>query len=202
MSRESRLRRTPSCAARPIAYVAPARSMTTTNRAATATGYGQPLQKSTGASVGGTVDCECWIPTLRGIPALYTACTPCTGRTSHAAWDTDAGHCCRQPSATGARSAQNWRVLANPLRQAGPRLTNTLQAPSRNPSTGMDRAGNPPSSGLAPKDRLTYLEHCGNCATTNSTRTIGFALNRPSSQILPIWHNTFPMWQGKDESVR
>ncbi len=52
MSRESRLRRTPSCAARPIAYVAPARSMTTTNRAATATGYGQPLQKSTGASLG------------------------------------------------------------------------------------------------------------------------------------------------------
>jgi hypothetical protein len=52
MSRESRLRRTPSCAARPIAYVAPARSMTTTNKAATATGYGQPLQKSTGESLG------------------------------------------------------------------------------------------------------------------------------------------------------
>ncbi len=70
MSRESRLRRTPACAARPIAYVAPARSMTTTNKAATATGYGQPLQKSTGESLGRD----------RQLRALD----------SHAAWDTDA----------------------------------------------------------------------------------------------------------------
>ena len=91
---------------------------------------------------------------------------------------------------------KQWRVLVNPLRQAGPRLTNTLQAPSRNPSIRNGSAGNPPSTGLAPKDRLTYLEHCGNFATTNSRRTIGDARNRLMSQILPIWQDAFPMWQG------
>ena len=45
-----RVRRAPVCAARPSAYVAPARSMATTNSTATATGNGQPRQKSTGQS--------------------------------------------------------------------------------------------------------------------------------------------------------
>ena len=36
----------------------------------------------------------------------------------------------------GDKRRQSWRVPAIPLRQAGPRLTNTLQAPGRNPFTG------------------------------------------------------------------
>ena len=49
ISRATRVRRAPVCAARPSAYVAPARSTATTNSVATATGYGQPRQKSTRA---------------------------------------------------------------------------------------------------------------------------------------------------------
>jgi hypothetical protein len=30
---------------------------------------------------------SCQHPTLRGMLTLYTACTPCTARASHAAWD-------------------------------------------------------------------------------------------------------------------
>jgi hypothetical protein len=41
--------------------------------------------------------CECWIPTQRGIPTPYTACTPCTAGASHAAWDTDRPPTSRTP---------------------------------------------------------------------------------------------------------
>ena len=41
-------------------------------------------------------------------------------------------------------------------------------------------AGIPSTAGLAPKGRLTYLEHCGKCATTNSRRTMSGSLKTPT----------------------
>jgi len=43
-----------------------------------------------------------------------------------------------------------------------------------------DRLESPSTAGLAPKGRLTYLEHCGKCATTNSRRTMSDSLRRPT----------------------
>jgi hypothetical protein len=76
---------------------------------------------------------------------------------SHAAWD------------TGVREKRQkqWRVLVNPLRQAGPRLTNTLQAPSRNPSIGMDWLEIPPQVAWPPK----AASHILNTAATARPRT-------------------------------
>ena len=59
-----------------------------------------------------------------------------------------------------------------PATPSGPPLTNTLQAPRHDPSPEVGSAGISPMAGLAPNDRLIYLEHCGNCATTNSRRTM------------------------------
>jgi hypothetical protein len=202
MSRESRLRRTPSCAARPMAYVAPARSITTTNRAATATGYGQPLQKSTGASVGRdsrqpflVVGRQKWLPAAdcAHVSRLGMAGVPAEARQTTSALCEERRR--RQLPARPARETPKKEMegVSQPATPSGPpsdqHPPGSKPQPIRNGS-----AGNPPSSGLAPKDRLTYLEHCGNRATTNSRRTIRVAPNRRSSQILPIWQDAFPMW--------
>jgi hypothetical protein len=59
----------------------------------------------------------------------------------------------RQLPARRAREApkKSWRVPAIPLRQAGPRLTNTLQAPGRNPLTQTGSAGIPLNSWPSPQ---------------------------------------------------
>jgi hypothetical protein len=69
----------------------------------------------------------------------------------------------------------------HPATPSGPPLTNTLQAPGRNPLTGKrDRLESPSTAGLAPKGRLTYLEQCGKWATTNNRRTMSDSLRRPT----------------------
>ena len=90
------------------------------------------------------MDGERSIPTQRGTWTLYTARTPCTARVSHAAWDTDARAAAISfQRDEGDKRRQSWRVPAIPLRQAGPRLTNTLQAPGHNPFTGNGIGWNP-----------------------------------------------------------
>jgi hypothetical protein len=70
-----------------------------------------------------------------------------------------------------------------PATPSGPPLTNTLQLHATTLPQKWDRLESPPTAGLAPKGHLTYLEHCGNCATTNSRRTMSGPRGRRGSQI-------------------
>jgi hypothetical protein len=168
MTRDSRLLRTPSRAARPIAYVPPARSMTTTNNAATATGYGQPLQKSIAASVGATPDCE-RRNRVSQIRASSVGVAPLTigEAMSKARSPTRTKHSTivpceerrRRQLLRDAREKRLYQIggCQPPATPSGPPLTNTLQAPRHDPSPEVGSAGISPDGWPSPQKAASLI---------------------------------------------
>jgi hypothetical protein len=98
-------------------------------------------------------------------------------RRSSSARDDDGGG----STARLREQSQKLEGAGHPATPSGPPLTNTLQAPGRKPfHRKRGRLESPSTADLAPKGRLTYLEHCGKCATTNSRRTMSGLLKPPT----------------------
>ena len=87
---------------------------------------------------------------------------------------------------------------SSPLRPAGPRRPTPLTLHADDASTGREIWLESPITGLSPQTRLSpYLEHCGNCATTNSRRTIQDASRPSRRQIQPVWQ--WVLQRGKEK---